>query len=134
MGNTLNPSPNTVPLETDFEVLLINSGKIDALKVQTLVNNFMLDKNYVTVFCLTETKVKKLNFQPEGIKLITKQRSEKDKKGGGLAIGFDIKADVKLEEIDSGSNDILAVEGKINNAKCRIVLCYFDCTKQVKGE
>ena len=56
------------------------------------------------------------------------------KKGGGLAIGFDIKADIKLEEIDSGSNDILAIEGKINNTKCRLVLCYFDCTKQLSGK
>merc|ERR1712121_294293 len=54
--------------------------------------------------------------------------------GGGLAIGFDVKADVRLEEIDSGSNDVLAVEGKVNNARCRIVLCYFDCTKQVKED
>merc|ERR1711895_310877 len=84
----------------------------------------------------TETKVKELNFQPEGLKLFTKHRSDNDKKGGGgvLAIGFDKKADIKLEEIESGSNDILAVEGKINNANCRIVLCYFDCTKEVKGK
>ena len=60
--NIHNTTPNIVPLETDFEVLLINSGKIDAVKVQTLVNNFMLNKNYVTVFCLTETKVKKIEL------------------------------------------------------------------------
>ena len=26
------------------------------------------------------------------------------------------------------------MEGKINNRKCRIILCYFDCTKQLSGE
>ena len=133
-GDLPEPTHDIVPIETDLEVLLINSGKIDAMKVQTIVNSFMKDKNYASIFCLTETKVKRLDFQPEGIRLITKHRGENDKKGGGLAIGFDVKADVKLEEIDSGSNDILAVEGKVNNARCRIVLCYFDCTKQVKGD
>ena len=40
---------------------------------------------------------------------------------------------MKLEEIETKSNDILALEGKINNTKCRIVLCYFDCTKLLHG-
>ena len=44
-----------------------------------------------------------------------------------------MKADIKLEEINTGSNDILAVEGKVNSTRCRLVLCYFDCTKQLTG-
>ena len=32
--------------------------------------------------------------------------------GGGLALGYDMQADIKLEEINTGSNDILAVKGK----------------------
>ena len=49
-------------------------------------------------------------------------------------MGYDKKADIKLEEVETGSNDILAVEGKINNTRARIVLCYFDCTKQLNGK
>ena len=49
-------------------------------------------------------------------------------------MGYDKEAEIKLEEVETGSNDILAVEGKINNTRCRIVLCYFDCTKQLKGK
>ena len=56
------------------------------------------------------------------------------KKGGGLALGYDKEADIKLEEINTNSNDILAVEGKVNSTRCRIVLCYFDCTKQLEGD
>merc|ERR1711888_90034 len=41
---------------------------------------------------------------------------------------------LKLEEIETGSKDILGVEGKINNRKCRLIFCYFDCTKQVSGD
>ena len=41
---------------------------------------------------------------------------------------------MKLEEIEVKSNDILAVEGMINNIKIRMVLCYFDCTKQLTGK
>ena len=36
--------------------------------------------------------------------------------------------------METGSKDILAVEGKVNNRKTRIVLCYFDCTKQLSGD
>ena len=39
-----------------------------------------------------------------------------------------------MEEIETGSNDILAVEGKIYNKKVRLVLCYFDCTKELSGK
>ena len=39
-----------------------------------------------------------------------------------------------MAEIESGSSDILAVEGKIYNKKVRIILCYFDCTKEMSGK
>ena len=83
---------------------------------------------------MTETKVEGHEFQPVGIKMFSKHRGRNDKKGGGLALGYDKKANIKLEEIETGSKDILAVEGKINNRKTRIVLCYFDCTKQLSGD
>ena len=41
---------DVVPLDTDLEVLLINSCKIDAVKVQTIINEFMTDKDYSTIF------------------------------------------------------------------------------------
>merc|ERR1711888_219135 len=125
---------DVVPLDTDLEILLINSCKINVMKVQTIVNNFMIDRNYSTIFCMTETKVKGHDFQPVGIKMFSKHRGGKEKKGGGLALGYDEKANIKLEEIETGSKDILGVEGRVNNRKCRIILCYFDCTKQLSGE
>ena len=123
-----------VPVETDLEVLLINSWKIDAIKVQTIVEEFIVDKSYTTIFCLTETKVEGHDFQPVGIKIISKQRKRKTETfGGGLALGYKEDADVELEEIKVKSSDILAVEGRINNNKFRIVLCYFGSKKLVKG-
>merc|ERR1712179_586517 len=124
-----------VPVDTDLEVLLINSWKIDAPKVQTIVEDFIRDKKYTTIFCLTETKVKGHDFQPEGIKIFSKQRKKKmEKVGGGLAFGYAEEADVELEEIEIMSNDILAVEGKIHNKKFRMILCYFDSNKLLKGK
>merc|ERR1712179_400770 len=123
-----------VPVETDLEVLLINSWKINVTKVQTIVEEFIRDKNYTTIFCLTETKVEGHDFQPEGIRIISKQRKRKTEGyGGGLALGYIEEANVELEEIKVKSSDILAVEGKINNNKFRIVLCYFGSKKLVKG-
>ena len=78
---------NVVPLDTDLEVLLINSCKIDAVKVQTIIDEFMTDKDYTTIFCMTETKVEGHEFQPEGVKIFSKHRGRKDKKGGGISIG-----------------------------------------------
>ena len=59
---------------------------------------------------------------------------EETKKGGGLALGYEEKANIKMEELETGSIDILGMEGKINSKKCRIILCYFDCTKQLNGK
>ena len=39
-----------------------------------------------------------------------------------------------MEEIDTKSNDILAIEGKIRGCKVRIILMYFDSTKLKSGE
>ena len=123
-----------VPLDTDLEFLLINSGQITAVKVQTIINEFMTNKKYNSIFCMTETKVRGHNFQPIGIKMFVKHREANDKKGGGLALGYEEKANIKMEEIKTGSTDILGIEGKIFNKKCRIILCYFDCTKQLSGK
>ena len=131
----MNPITEVIPLNTYLEVLLINSCKIDAIKVQTIVEDFMANKKHTTIFCMTETKVEGHDFQPVGVKIFSKHRnSRREKKGGGLALGYATLADVKLEELETKSNDILALEGKINNIKCRIVLCYFDCTKLLHGK
>merc|ERR1712082_305688 len=122
-----------VPVGTDLEVLLINSCGITAIKVQDIINEFMTDKEYTTLFCLTETKVRGHDFKPEGVKIFSKHRNGKgEKKGGGLALGYAEAANIKLEEIEIKSNDILALEGTINGAKCRIILCYFNCSKKKK--
>ena len=124
-----------IPLDTDLEVLLVNSRKVDAPKIQTIVEDFIRDKKYTTIFCLTETKVEGHDFQPDGIKIFSKHRRKKmEKMGGGLALGYAEKANVELEEIKVRNNDILAVEGKIHNKKFRIVLCYFDSSKLLKGK
>merc|ERR1711942_205159 len=131
--NDTDVNTEVVPIGTDLEVLLINSCKITAPKVQTIINDFIIDKEYTTFFCMTETKVKGHDFKPEGVKMFSKHRNGKgEKKGGGLALGYAESANIKLEEIKIKSNDILALEGMINGAKCRIVLCYFNCSKAKK--
>ena len=79
-----NPITEVIPLNTDLEVLLINSCKIDAIKVQTIVEDFMANKKHTTIFCMTETKVEGHDFQPVGVKIFSKHRnSRREKKGGG---------------------------------------------------
>ena len=53
---------------------------------------------------------------------------------GGLAIGFEEKADISLKEIGTKSNDILAVEGMVLKKKFRMILCYFDSSKSKSDE
>merc|ERR1712082_338893 len=134
-ANIIDVDMDVVPVGVDLEMLLINSCKINTTKVQTIIDNFMVDRKYITIFCMTETKVKGHDFQPEGIKMFSKHRNGKgEKKGGGLALGYAISANIKLEEIDVKSNDILALEGTINCTRCRIVLCYFNCNKLRHGK
>ena len=117
-----------------MELILINSLKINVLKVQTVIENFIKDKSHTCIFCLTETKVDSLDFNPQGIKIFTKHRESSEKKGGGLIIGFKEDRDIKLEEIEVNDNDILALEGVIRGEKSRIVLSYFDSSKSLTDE
>merc|ERR1711874_501615 len=111
---TQNPMiDNMVPKGTDLEILLINSCKINAIKVQDIVEHFIKEKKHTVMFCMTETKVDSLDFSPSGITLFSAHRNKKEKRGGGLTIGYANRADIKLKELKTKSNDILAVEGTV---------------------
>merc|ERR1711874_102660 len=106
-----------IPIDADLEFLLVNSCAINVIKVQTIVENFIRNKKHTSIFCLTETKVDSHDFKPRGIKIFSKHRTKKEKKGGCLAIGYDKEADIKLEQIKIKNSDILALEGTICNTK-----------------
>ena len=72
----------------NLEILLMNTLTITAWKVPTVINKFMWNKPYTSIFCFTETKIDCVNFIPVGIKMFTKHRKKKEKKGGGLMIGY----------------------------------------------
>ena len=118
----------------NMELLLVNSLKINALKIQTVIENFIKDKDHTSIFCLTETKVDSLDFNPKGIKIFSKHRESKDKKGGGLIIGYKDDKKTKLEEMEIDKCDILALEGTVRGDKFRIVLTYFDSSKSKSDE
>ena len=128
-----NEDIDIVPDEVNWEVLLINSLVINTIKVQTIIEKFIRNKEYTSIFCMTETKVDSHDFKPEGVKIFSKHRTKKDKKGGGLTIGYKIGKKIKMEEIKVKNNDVLAIEGTIGSEKIRLILCYFDSTKLKKG-
>jgi len=129
-----NADLEKVPKETDLEFLLLNSWKIDAVKVQTVIDKFIKEEKHRSFFCFTETKVDSLDFTPIGIKLFSKHRRVNDKKGGGLTIGYKIDQKVKMEEIEVKNSDILALEGTIEDSRYRIILSYFDSCKKKSGK
>ena len=51
-----------------------------------------------------------------------------------MIIGFKEDKDIKLEEIVVEDNDILALEGVIRGEKSRIILSYFDSSKNRTNE
>ena len=63
--------------EIDLEIMLVNSLKINAAKVQEIIDGFLIDKPYISIFCLTETKVDCVNFVPIGLVTFDKQRVAK---------------------------------------------------------
>ena len=79
----------------------MNTLKLTVNKVQEVVNTFMLENEYISIFCFTETKVECLDFIPKGISIITKHRRQEDKKKdtkkGGLAIGYLTRVNINLE-------------------------------------
>ena len=101
----------------NLEILLINTLTISAVKVQTVINQFMEDKPYTSIFCFTEIKVDSLNFKPVGTKVFSKHRKKKEKKGGGLMIGYIDDKKTKLEEIKVDHSDLLALEGTMRGCK-----------------
>merc|ERR1712121_377638 len=91
-------------------------------------------ESFTSIFCFTKTKVDNLDFKPVGVKLFSKQRKKGEKKGGGLMIGYKEDKYIVMKEINTKSNDILAIEGKIRGCKVRIVLMYLDNTKLKRGK
>ena len=85
--------------EVDLEVMLVNSLKINAGKVQEIIDSFLIEKDYISIFCLTETKVDCIDFTPVGLTTYDKQRTGKpqQEKGGGLMIGHLTNGKIKLE-------------------------------------
>ena len=127
--------PDNIEVEgINLEFLLLNTLMINAVKVQTVLEDFVKGKTYNSIFCFTEIKVESLDFDPVGVKLFSKHRGKKDKKGGGLIIGHMKDNRIKLEEIEVKNNDILALEGTIRGNRIRIILTYFDSTKLKTGK
>ena len=97
----------------NLQILLLNTLTIDASKVQVIVNEFIQGETHSSIFCFTETKVDNPNFRPIGLKIFSKQRNKREKKGGGLMIGFREDKRIQMEEIKVDSNDILSIEGTL---------------------
>ena len=114
----------------------MNSLKINTIKVQEVTDAFLEDKPYISIFCFTETKVDCVNFIPIGLKTFNKQRVPKrgTLKGGGLTLGFIEDDRIIMEEIETESENILVIDGTIYNEKIRIILVYFNCSKEIAGK
>ena len=63
----------------NVEILLLNTLVITAVKVQTVIDKFIKNKSYTSIFCFTETKVDSLSFKPIGIKVFSKHRKKEKK-------------------------------------------------------
>ena len=115
--------------------MLVYSLKINASKVQEVIDGFLIDKPYINLFCFTETKVDCVDFTPTGLTTFDKQRIPKPGtlKGGGLMIGYIENKKIKMEKVDTRSEDILIVEGTIYKEKVKIILAYFNCCKLRAG-
>ena len=74
----------------------------------------MIDTESISIFCLTETKINCANFTPLGLTIHDKQRTGKpeQEKGGGLMLGYITDEKIRLEKVETESEDILIVEEK----------------------
>ena len=77
----------------------MNTQTITASKVQAVVGECMQGKAHTSIFCFTEIKVNSIDFKTIGLKIFTKHRRQREKKGGGLMIGFKDDKKTVMEEI-----------------------------------
>ena len=101
-----------------------------------LKKDFLVDDRIYNLLFLTETqqKVEKID-EGEGVFTINRMRKEGDKKGGGLMIVGKEDRRVVLEEVKGCSHrDVLTVEGRVFGLDVRIILVYFDSSKEREGK
>ena len=101
-----------------------------------LKKDFLVDDRVYNLLFLTETqqKVEKID-EGEGVFAINRMRKDGDKKGGGLMIVGKEDRRVELEEVKGCSHrDVLTVEGRVFGLDVRIILVYFDSSKEREGK
>ena len=106
----------------DLEILLINSLTINVGKVQEVTDAFLINKEYISIFCFTETRVRSINFTTKGITLHSQERGTREKQGGGLAIGYLTNNNIEMQRKETHHSDIMVLDGKIYNKEIRIIL------------
>ena len=65
----------------NLQIILMNTQTITAPKVQEMVEACMQGKDHTSIFCFTETKCNSIDFNPIGLKVFTKHRRPREKKG-----------------------------------------------------
>ena len=83
------------------------------------------EKRGIVITCLVETHQTedRYNWNTKW-DVIERRREDKDKKGGGLMLIQKRDDTTKLKKKDTRNADILVAEGKIENAKTKIILVY----------
>ena len=75
-----------------------------------------------------------IDFTPIGLVTYDRQRvTRPGQEKGGLLLGHIKDERIKLEKIETRSEDILIVEGVIHKEKVKIILVYFNCCKLRAG-
>ena len=67
--------------DMDLQVILMNTQTITVSKFQDMVEACLNSKDFSNIFYFTEIKCDGLNFKPTGVKIFTKHRRTKEKKG-----------------------------------------------------
>ena len=112
----------------DLEILLINSLSITADKVQQAADSFMKNKNYISIFCFTETRVRSINFITYGITLHSQERNTREKQGGGLAIGYLTNNNIEIIKKHSQHSNIMVLDGNIYKPHRRKLMFLLNCS------
>ena len=67
--------------DMDLQVILMNTQTMTASKFQDMAETCLNKKEFSSIFCFTEIKCDGLDFKPTGVKIFTKHRKPKEKKG-----------------------------------------------------
>ena len=99
------------------------------------IQDFVDKSENIHIFCMVETHLTRDSiYRNANIKTISKMRSIKDRKGGGLQILWKENDDLLIEEVKTDAIDLMMINVKLGDIDFSLILVYFSTNDDYRNE